>query len=280
MKALTLEQLIEKAPAIATQNASSDVSDKYSFIPSTKVIEDVIELGWTPVNATQRSSNSRCSDNSFAQHMVNFRIDNPISVSHSGDIIYPQITFVNSHDGKSTFRFYAGLFRLVCSNGLTVPFKLNGEELGKGFRIRHKGYDMDTLSKTFKDIVRDIKGSMKPIFDLNERMLTQEEKINFAKRGLSIREGIKRTELQKFLRSIPNETIDSILTPNRELDMGNNAWRVFNVVQESLIGGNYKGFSIDELGNVKTRGARPLSDMVKTQDINTRLFAEAQLLAN
>lgn len=280
MKALTLEQLIEKAPAIATQNASSDVSDKYSFIPSTKVIEDVIELGWTPVNATQRSSNSRGSDNSFAQHMVNFRIDNPISVSHSGDIIYPQITFVNSHDGKSTFRFYAGLFRLVCSNGLTVPFKLNGEELGKGFRIRHKGYDMDTLSRTFKDIVMDIKGSMKPIFDLNERMLTQEEKINFAKRGLSIREGIKRTELQKFLRSIPNETIDSILTPNRELDMGNNAWRVFNVVQESLIGGNYKGFSIDELGNVKTRGARPLSDMVKTQDINTRLFAEAQLLAN
>lgn len=280
MRALTLEQLIEKAPAIATQNASSDVSDKYSFIPSTKVIEDVIELGWTPVNATQRSSNSRGSDNSFAQHMVNFRIDNPISVSHSGDIIYPQITFVNSHDGKSTFRFYAGLFRLVCSNGLTVPFKLNGEELGKGFRIRHKGYDMDTLSNTFKDIVMDIKGSMKPIFDLNERMLTQEEKINFAKRGLSIREGIKRTELQKFLRSIPNETIDSILTPNRELDMGNNAWRVFNVVQESLIGGNYKGFSIDELGNVKTRGARPLSDMVKTQDINTRLFAEAQLLAN
>jgi hypothetical protein len=255
------------------------VSDKYSFIPSTKVIKDVIELGWSPVSATQRTSNARGSDNSFAQHMVNFRIDNPISISHSGDVIYPQITFVNSHDGKSTFRFYAGLFRLVCSNGLTIPFKLNGEELGKGFRIRHKGYDMKTLSDTFKDIVMDIKGSMRPIFDLNERMLTQEEKINFAKRGLSIRENIKRIDVQKFLRSIPDETIDSILTPNRELDMGNNAWRVFNVVQESLISGNYKGFSIDELGNVKTRSARPLSDMVKTQDINTRLFAEAQLLA-
>lgn len=280
MNTLSLEQLVAKAPAIATQNPSSEVSDKYSFIPSTKVIEDVMELGWSPVNAVQRKSNSRGKDTRFSQHRIEFRVDKPIEISHSNDVIYPQITFINSHDGKSTFRFYAGLFRLVCENGLVVPMKINGEEMGKGFRVRHLDYNIDELSTTINTIVGEIRDSMQPIFDLNERTLTESEKINFAKRGLAIRENISRKDLRTFLNSIPDETLDSILTPKRELDNGRNAWRVFNVVQESLIQGDYKGFSIDELGNVKTRSARPLSDMVKTQDINVKLFKEAQLLLN
>lgn len=279
MVELTLEQLIAKAPAIATQEASPSVSGIYTHIPSTKVIEDVQSLGWTPVNAVQRK-NRVGHNKEFAQHRVEFRIDNPISISNSADVIFPQVTFINSHDGKSTFRFYAGLFRLVCENGLVVPVKLNGESLGEGFRIRHKYYNIDELNETFTKIISEIKESMKPVFKMNETKLDSDKINHLAKKGLAIREGVDRNQMNKFMATITTQTLDSILTPKRQMDSGNNAWRVFNTIQESLIGGDYEMYSMNEQGVMVSRKARPLNDMVKIQRINTELFKEAELILN
>ena len=37
-----------------------------------------------------------------------------------GDDAFPQILLTNSSDGKNAFTFKAGLFRLVCENGLVI----------------------------------------------------------------------------------------------------------------------------------------------------------------
>lgn len=279
MEALTLENLIAKAPAIAAQTPSSNVSEIYTHIPSTRVIKDITELGWTPVGAKQRKNHT--VDSNFAQHQIEFRINNPISVSNDADVIFPQVTFINSHDGKSTFRFYAGLFRLVCSNGLSIPMKApNGESLGEGFRIRHSYYNIDSLSETMKNVIVNIKNSMEPIFKLNSTTLSIEQAQELAKRGLAIREGISREHLQKFLDSIPDETIADILSPKRDMDEGRNAWRVFNSIQESMMKGDFYMPVINKRGEEAMRKARPLNDMVKTQKINVELFEQAQLILN
>jgi hypothetical protein len=279
MEALTLEQLISKAPAIAAQKPSDKVTSIYTHIPSTRVIKDISELGWTPVAARQRKNH--IVDSTFAQHQIDFRIDNPISVSNDADVIFPQVTFINSHDGKSTFRFYAGLFRLVCSNGLSIPMKApNGESLGESFKIRHSYYDIDSLAETMKNVIVSIKNSMEPIFKLNSTNLSNEQAQNLAKRGLAIREGITREHLQKFLDSIPDETVADILRPKREMDGGRNAWRVFNTIQESMMKGDFYLPVINKKGKEAMRKVRPLNDMVKTQKINVQLFEQAQLILN
>jgi len=278
MRQLSMQEMITSAPAINAEAKQETLTKRFKFVSTKDVIEDVTKLGWTPVSAKQRKNKD--VNPLYAQHMVEFRIDHPIAISHKDDLIYPQISLVNAHNGKSSFRFYAGLFRLVCSNGLVVPVQVGGESLGDGFRIRHDSYDIKEVKSTIEKLVKGIQKSMKPIYALNERTLTDKEKRNLAKRGLSIRNEIKSSDLREFLNSIPDETVDSILTPKRGMDTGNNAWRVFNTVQESLVGGDFQNFLFDKESNLKFRSARPLSDMFKTQKFNINLLKEAQLLLN
>ena len=37
-----------------------------------------------------------------------------------GDTVFPQVLLTNSHDGKNAFTFTAGLFRMICENGLVI----------------------------------------------------------------------------------------------------------------------------------------------------------------
>ena len=263
MKTLSLEQLIERAPAIATQNASSEVSDKYSFIPSTKVIEDVMQLGWSPVSATQRTSNARGSDNSFAQHMVNFRIDNPISISHSGDVIYPQITFVNSHDGKSTFRFYAGLFRLVCSNGLVVK----STDMGS-FKLRHMGYTFEELQTQLNEFVSNLDGVVEKMNKMVNQTISVDAAKKLAQRALQVR---FNDENEKF----DDELLTQMITPIRVEDEGDSLWKTFNVIQERIIEGDFQYKS-----GSKMRKARKIKNFQQDMKVNQQLWELAEEFVN
>jgi hypothetical protein len=49
-----------------------------------------------------------------------FRNDDVVINGEDGDTVFPQILLTNSHDGKNAFQFQAGLYRLVCSNGLVI----------------------------------------------------------------------------------------------------------------------------------------------------------------
>ena len=48
------------------------------------------------------------------------RTDGTFAKKNPIDTVYPQILLTNSHDGKNAFTFTAGLFRLICENGLVI----------------------------------------------------------------------------------------------------------------------------------------------------------------
>ena len=56
----------------------------------------------------------------FQKHLVVFRNNDIIIEGKDNDTVYPQVLLTNSHDGKNAFTFTAGLFRLVCENGLVI----------------------------------------------------------------------------------------------------------------------------------------------------------------
>ena len=44
-----------------------------------------------------------------------------LSITSKGDDeVFPVVYISNSHDGTSTFVLRAGIFRLICSNGLVI----------------------------------------------------------------------------------------------------------------------------------------------------------------
>jgi hypothetical protein len=124
---------------------SNTVSDKYTHIPTERVIDDMELMGWKPVDA--KEVKARTEDTRGVQkHLVIFRNDDVVINGEDGDTVFPQILITNSHDGKNAFQFTAGLFRMICENGLVI----STNEFEK-VAIRHMGYDFDELQKQINE---------------------------------------------------------------------------------------------------------------------------------
>jgi hypothetical protein len=84
-----------------------------------------------------------------------------IKVGNKGDYIYPMIGLNRSYDSGSKYFMYGGYYRIICSNGLTVPVE-NTEH----FEIRGKHTEKlnDTLAKmrnVVKSIIKNAKKATK-----------------------------------------------------------------------------------------------------------------------
>jgi hypothetical protein len=93
-------------PSVFTEVPASNVSQHYTHIPTIQVIEDMRSLGWDVVDAKQvKARNTQVTQ----KHLVIFRNPDVVIDGEDGDVVWPQILLTNSHDGKSSFQFQAGL---------------------------------------------------------------------------------------------------------------------------------------------------------------------------
>jgi hypothetical protein len=137
---LTMDEIKENAPSIFTTTSSPDTSEKYTHIPTSVVIEDMEKLGWRVVDAKQVKARKGVG---FQKHLLVFRNNDVVINGVDGDIVFPQILLTNSHDGKNSFTFTAGLFRMVCENGLVV----STQEF-ENVKMRHMGL------KNYKNVLK------------------------------------------------------------------------------------------------------------------------------
>ena len=164
---LTKEQIKNSAPLIfAEQPTNPDVSNKYLFVNTETIIDDLEKLGWLPVQAAQRKSR-KSEGTIFSKHMVAFQNPEIKITSQDGDDAYPRILLTNSHDGMQAFKFSVGIFRLVCSNGLVVA-----DEQFSDFKIKHKGYTFGELRKVVKQAVEDLPNRVQVMNDMKNRILS------------------------------------------------------------------------------------------------------------
>ena len=117
---LTKDQINTQAPLVfAKAPTNPNVTDKYLFVNTETIVDDLAKLNWFPVEVAQRKSR-KAEGTIFSKHMVAFQNPDIKITSADGDDAYPRILLTNSHDGMQSFRFSVGIFRLVCSNGLVV----------------------------------------------------------------------------------------------------------------------------------------------------------------
>src|SRR5579864_73413 len=115
---LTLEEIGQRAPSALATRPFDAMSAKYGFVPTSGVIEAMIVAGFQPFSAVQ--SRTRVpGKGDFTKHMLRFRHEDVSQSLAVGEVV-PEVVLINSHYGSSAYKLIAGLYRLICSNGLMV----------------------------------------------------------------------------------------------------------------------------------------------------------------
>lgn len=254
---LSRKELKEVCPVIFAENASSEVSKHYTHIPTSKVVDDMELLGWKVVDA--KSVNARkSSTRGFQKHLVVFRNPEVVINGEDGDTVFPQVLLTNSHDGKNAFTFTAGLFRMICENGLVVS-----TSTFEDVKMRHMGYSFEELQGKIKDMVEKLPLTVDSMNKMKETEIEEKKAVEFAQKALTTRFSEKEMKRIKV-------DINEILKPVRKEDAGKDLWSIFNVVQEKVIEGDF----VYAVGS-KIRKARKIKNFKQDQKVNKELFALA-----
>jgi hypothetical protein len=255
---LSKKQINDVAPSVFTQSPSSDVTEKYTFISTEKVIDDMEELGWMPVDAKEVKARTK-NTQGVQKHMIVFRNEDIVIDGADGDTVYPQILMTNSHDGKNSFQFTAGLFRMICENGLVIA-----DKTFEDVKMRHMGYTFEDLQVLIKDIVEKLPLTVESMNRMKSVELEENQVLELAKSLLDIRvEGTDNT--------FNDIAINNVLESQRKEDEGMGLWEVFNRVQENIINGNF--YYNTKSG--KQRQARIIKNFKQDIDLNRNMFAKA-----
>jgi len=241
--------------------AKLGLSKHYSFVPTSNVINDLRSMGWECVDAKQVKARKK-STRGYQKHMITF--EHP-KYKVEGAEEYPQLLLTNSHDGGNAFQLSAGIFRLVCSNGLVIKT----EDYGSA-RLVHKGYSFEAVQKLVNTFVETIDETLTRIIAMKQVELDKEQQMEFAKQAALLRFTAKSYNEDNISDVVD---LDDLLNVERKEDAGNGLWEVFNRVQESLVNGKYNYASNGKVNaaDAKTRKARPIKNFKQSIDVNKKL---------
>lgn len=144
-------------------------------------------------------------------------------LSITGCLPLPELLFLNSHDGSSSYQLRCGLFRVVCTNGLVVSMGVFPV-----WRVMHRG---DVVADVVQAALR-ISERFEVLAAAVERMehtrLDRLQQLDFAAEAVALR----------FPKDLPGAVEPSrFLVPRRSEDVGDDLWRTLNVLQENLLRG-------------------------------------------
>jgi hypothetical protein len=248
----TKQWLQENVKSIFTTSGSENTSEKYTHIPTYKVVEDMELLGWEVEEAKEVKARKNVG---FQKHLLIFRNPNVVINGKDGDTIQPQIILTNSSDGKNAFSFRAGMYRFICENGLII-----GENIVEPIKIRHMGYSFEDLRISINSIIEKLPLTVESMNKMKEIELNETQLVEFANKALTVR--FTEEELKTYKVDIFN-----LLQPTRDADSGNGLWEIFNVFQEKIIKGNFQYFN-----GKKYRKARPIKNFNQDLEVNSKLF--------
>jgi hypothetical protein len=272
MKELSLEKIIQQAPSIASLVPHPDVSDRYCHVRTIDLIEPLREAGWVPVRATECPVRSK-SRQGFQKHMLTFRREQDLNVcvggftpgahrivSESEGTEVFELNAVNSHDRSAAWKFMAGIFVQICSNGLVVNKGMFMAEV-----IRHVAIFPKEVVLTAINAARQIDRVLESVHDMKNLVLNEPQRLDFAEYAL----------MQKYGDMSRSPIVPAtLLEARREEDRDHCLWKTFNVIQENLMRGGQKDGRQDQFGRLfsPSIGIKALGRQI---DLNQALWERA-----
>lgn len=226
-------KLLELVPSIFTTEKHDARSERYGHLPTIDVLRSLRKSGFVPVQAFQ----SRIKPNSrfgtaeerapFAKHLIRLREKRWVEADLKVDDVIPDIILTNSHDGTSSFKLEAGLYRLVCSNGLIVRSDSFGD-----IRVPHTHNIFDRVKEGVDAMTKHVPAIMRVTKAWDAIKLDRRQQLRLARQALELR----------FHGEAPL-TPDQALENRRNEDEAPTLWRTFNTLQENLLMGGQQGRS-------------------------------------
>lgn len=245
---LSETQLLARVPSIFTFEAHESRSDKYSLIPTIECIKALGNEGFKVTWASE--SRTRLSNNKpYTKHLVRLRHESQLGNSEN----VPEIVLVNSHNGASAYQLRAGIFRIVCSNGLIA-----GDE-SFSQRVRHQGDVVNKVVEATHFVAKQIPDVMNKAEEWKGITIEGEARRIYAESAAMLR----------WDKEEVNIDTDRLLQPRRNSDLNKDLWTTFNLLQEKIIRGGTPYLNQDKTRRARTRAVNSVNENVK---LNTALW--------
>ena len=230
---LSNDQIKQLAPSAFAVGAHESRSDRYAYIPTSEVIDGLRSNGFVPMFAKQ--GNSRVPGKAdFTKHLIRFRhAGQAAGLRKMGDT-FPEVILVNSHDGTSAYKVMAGLFRLVCLNGMVVS-----DREFANVSIPHKGDVTSLVIEGSYTVLNESRKALEAADAWAGVTLSRPEQMAMAEAAHTVRFGDGEGETETPIKP------EQLLRVRRHADTGNDLWRVANTIQENVIRGGLTAWERD-----------------------------------
>ena len=246
---LSDEQIRAVAPSIFAEAPHESRSERYSYIPTATVLQELRGEGFEPFMVCQTRVR-RDDRRDFTKHMIRLRHASQIDARGEAN----EIILLNSHDGTSSYQMLAGMFRFVCQNGLVC-----GDTVAD-VRVHHKGNIAEQVIEGAYEVLHGFEQAQASREAMRAVTLDGGEAEVFARAALAL----KYDDPDK-----PAPITESQVLAARRLDDNRaDLWSVFNRTQENLIRGGLLGRG----GNGRRQRTRPVQGIDQDLRLNRALW--------
>ncbi|WP_279360658.1 DUF932 domain-containing protein [Xanthomonas sacchari] len=244
---LSDDQIRAVAPSIFADAPHESRSERYSYIPTATVLQELRGEGFEPFMVAQ--TRVRHDDRrDYTKHMIRLRHASQINGREANEII-----LLNSHDGTSSYQMLAGMFRFVCCNGLVC-----GDTVAD-VRVPHKGDVAAHVIEGAYEVLHGFDRAQASRDAMRAITLDAGESEVFARAALAL----------KYDEDKPAPITESqILMPRRHDDDRRDLWSVFNRTQENLT----KGGLSARAANGRRQTTRPVQGIDQSVRLNRALW--------
>lgn len=258
LRAMTDEEIMRVAPSVFATECHESRSDRYSYIPTSAILDGLRDNGFEVVSAAQGRSRIPGKED-YTKHLLRLRRVGELVVEPRLGGLLPEICISNSHDGTASYKVMAGLMRVACLNGLIVADR----ELAS-ISVPHKG---DVTSRVIEGSFTVIDESMAAIETAGTWSgitLGREEQLVLAEAVHGLRfgdaDGVVTTPI------LPRQLLET----HRREDMGDDLWRVNNRIQEATLRGGLTARATT--GARRSVTSRPVESIDKSTSLNRAIW--------
>lgn len=246
------DEQIYKYPTFRATNHDGKRSDRYNFVSPMNVINQLQELAWGVTKVMAPNARAQNSLH-YGKYMITFEPqDDSLQIPdprREGQWLIPQVVYFGSSNGTCSNKILAGLFAMICSNGMVIRDSSLGD-----FVARHDDSHEQDVINAVLEITRNIERIGDVIQDWANLPLSQEIRNEYYSRAFVIRYPD---------REASHMDISNIGMFRRMEDSQPTLWNAFQRVQENLIRG---GVQVGKRRNSEIR------NIERFRDINTGLW--------
>jgi hypothetical protein len=214
------DQLRRAVPSLFAERAHESRSEKYAYIPTVHVLSALRKEGFE-VMAARQTRVRDAGHRNFTKHMLRLR-----HADLKVDDTFPEVILINSHDGSSAYQIMAGMFRLVCLNGMVVS-----DGRSETVKVPHKGDVRAQVIEGSYKVLESSAHALQAAAKWQGIMLNRDDMRAYAEAAHIIRFGDADGNVSTPIQP------EQLLTARRAADAKPDLWRTFNRIQENAVKG-------------------------------------------